>query len=194
MPVKTKNSKTVLWISEAGLLIALLVVVQLLTFAVPKGVPLIGQLFTGTLVNLVLIMGAGSVGFSATAVAAVLSPVLALLFGQMNFPQMVPIVAAGNLVIVAVTWAFFRKDEKFSKGKAFAFDLGGVILGSITKAAVLFGASTLIAVPIFFAQNAKVGKQITFMFSWPQLITALIGGIVAVLIVPRIRKAIASRQ
>jgi hypothetical protein len=192
--MKNNNSKSILVICEAGLLIALLVVVQLLTFAVPKAVPIVGQLFTGTLVNLVLIMGAGSTGFFVTAAAAILSPVIALLFGQMNFPQMIPIVAAGNLVIVAVTWLFFRKDSKFSKSKAFLFDIGGIVLGAALKTLVLWGTSALIAVPLFFAQNAAVGKKIILMFSWPQFITALIGGIIAVLIVPRLRRAVSSKQ
>lgn len=172
----------VVWIAEAGLLIALLVVVQLLTFAIPKGVPIVSQLFTGSLVNLVLIVGAGSVGFSGTAIAAVLSPVLAYAFGQMVFPQMIPVVALGNLIIVAVTWAFFGRASR-NPGT----DILGIVLGAVLKTAFLWAATAWIMAPIFFAAKAAVGQKLVLMFSWPQMVTALIGGGLALLVLPAIR-------
>lgn len=187
MATSTNNKKAIVWVAQAGLLIALLVVVQLLTFVVPKSIPLVSQLFTGSLVNLVLIVGAGSVGFSGTAIAAILSPVLALLFGQMSFPQMVPVVAIGNLVIVAVTWAFFKNSAKMSGGAKFGFNIAGIAIGAIVKTAVLWAATSWLIIPVFFAGNAKVGKNLSLMFSWPQLVTAIIGGVIALLILPRIR-------
>lgn len=193
MSESAKNKKVITWVAEAGLLIALLVVVQLLTFVVPKSVPLVSQLFTGSLVNLVLIVGAGSVGFSGTAVAAVLSPVLALLFGQMTFPQMVPVVIAGNLVIVAVTWAFFRNDAKLPKSAGFGLDIAGIAVGAVAKTIVLWAATSWLIVPVFFAGNAKIGSKLSLMFSWPQLVTAIIGGILALLILPRIRTYLSHR-
>lgn len=183
-----------MWVAESALLIALLVVVQLLTFAVPKSVPLVSQLFTGSLVNLVLIMGAGTVGFSGAAIAAVISPVLAFLFGQMAIPQMIPVVIVGNIVIVAITWAFFVNDNKFSKGKAFGFDLAGVIVGAAVKTLVLYGATVLLMVPVFFKGMPKIAKNVTMMFSWPQAVTAVIGGVLALIIIPRLRTFLKSRE
>lgn len=193
MPSQTKNNRTILWVAQSALLIALLVVVQLLTFAIPKGMPLVSQIFTGSLVNLVLIMGAGTVGFSGAAIAAVISPILAFLFGQMTMPPMIPVVIAGNIVIVAITWAFFINDHKFSKGKAFGFDLAGVVVGAIVKTLVLFGAAMLIVVPVFFSGKPKVVANITLMFSWPQAVTAVIGGVLALIIVPRLRTFIKNK-
>lgn len=187
MSKSTNNRKTVTWVAEAGLLLALLVVVQLLSYAVPKSVPLVSQLLTGSLVNLVLIVGAGSVGFSGTAIAAILSPVLALLFGQMVFPQMVPVVAIGNLVIVAVVWAFFRSDGKLSKGSVFGFHIAGIAIGAVAKTVFLWAATSLLIVPIFFAGKAAIGQKLGMMFSWPQLVTAIIGGILALLVLSPIR-------
>jgi hypothetical protein len=185
--MKTNNEKRIQWVVQAAMLIALLVVVQLLTFAVPKSVPLVGQLFTGTLVNLVLIVGAGAVGFSGAAVAAVLSPVLAFLFGQMLFPQMIPVVAIGNLVIVVVTWAFFAAVRKNGKSP---LNVAGIAVGAVAKTAVLWAAASLFIVPLFFSANPKVGKNISLMFSWPQLITAVIGGLVALAVIPPVRTAL----
>lgn len=187
MATNANSKKAIMWVAQAGLLIALLVVVQLLTFAIPKSVPLVSQLFTGSLVNLVLIVGAGSAGFSATAIAAILSPVLALLFGQMSFPQMVPVVAIGNLVIVAITWAFFNKSAKMSGGAKVGLNIAGIIVGAIVKTAVVWATTLWLIIPAFFAGNAKVSKTLGLMFSWPQLVTALIGGAIALLILPRLK-------
>jgi hypothetical protein len=186
----SSNTRAVLWVAQAAMLIALLVVVQLLTFAVPKSVPLVGQLFTGSLVNLVLIVGAGAVGFSGAAVAAVLSPVLAFLFGQLLFPQMIPVVAVGNLVIVGITWAFFAASRRDGKT---LLNLAGIAVGAVVKTAVLWAAASLIIVPLFFSASPKletVGRSISLMFSWPQLVTAVIGGLIALAVIPPVRTAL----
>lgn len=183
--MSTKNQRMIVWVVEAALLLALLVVVQLLTFAVPKSLPVVGQLFTGSLVNMVLIVGAGSVGFAGTAVAAVLSPVLAFAFGQMTIPPMIPVVAVGNLAIVAVTWAFFRPADGRAPGTGRGF--AGVVVGAVVKTAFLWATTVLLMVPVFFAGKPQVGQKLSLLFSWPQAVTALIGGVLALLILPAVR-------
>lgn len=184
---RAKNQKSaVVWVAQAGLMLALLVVVQLLSFALPKA-PLVSQLITGSLVNLVLIVGAGVAGFSGTAVAAVLSPVLALIFGQMPFPQMVPVVAVGNLVIVALAFAFFSRDERFKGGVRVLFGAAGIAVGAVAKTAFLWGATVLFVLPVFFAAKTPVAQKLSLMFSWPQLVTAVIGGILALVVMPPLR-------
>lgn len=180
-----KNRKVTVWVAEAALLLALLAAVQLLTFAVPKSVPLVGQLFTGSLVNMVLIVGVGSVGFSGTAVAAVVSPLLAYAFGQMTFPQMIPVVAIGNLIIVAVLWLFLRPADSETPGAGRS--ILGVVAGAVVKTAFLWAATVWVIVPMFFARKAPVAEKLSVMFSWPQAITAVIGGILALLVLPAIR-------
>ncbi len=188
MSTQSKNRNTIMWVVEAALLIALLVVVQLISFAFPKSIPLVSQLITGSLVNLVLIVGAGYVGFAGTAAAAILSPVLAFAFGQMAFPQMLPVIAIGNLIIVAIIWAFFKNDNKFSKAAGLGLDIAGFVLGAAVKTAFLWAATALLVVPMFFSANTAVAGKLSLMFSWPQFITAMIGGILAVIILPSVRK------
>ena len=180
-----KNKKATVWVAEAALLLALLVVVQLLTFAVPKSVPLVSQLFTGSLVNMVLIVGAGSVGFSGSAVAAVASPLLAYAFGQMAFPQMIPVVAVGNLIIVTILWFFLRTAGAEAPGMGRS--ILGIVVGAAAKTAFLWGATVWVILPMFFAGKASVAEKLSMMFSWPQAVTAVIGGILALLILPAIR-------
>jgi hypothetical protein len=178
---RSKNFKRIMWVVKAALLLALVVVAQTLSKVIPTAaLPLISQLVTGSLVNLVLIVGAGSVGFSGTAVAAVLSPVLAYSMGQMIFPQMIPVIAVGNLIIVAVTWAFFHMHKKLP------FEIAGIIIGAAAKCAFLWIATAALMVPIFYS-GSKVASKLSLMFSWPQGLTALIGGILALLVLPAVR-------
>lgn len=181
-----KNKKLIVWVSEAALLLALLVVVQLLTFVVPKSVPILGQLFTGSLVNMVLIVGVGSVGFSGTAVAAVLSSVLAFAFGQMTFPQMIPVVAIGNLAIVAAVWPFLRSTSSV-KNPGIGRSIVGIAVGAVVKTSFLWGATAWLIVPVFFTGKNAAAQKLSLMFSWPQAVTAVIGGIAALLVLPAIR-------
>ena len=181
-----KNSKAAVWVAEAALLLALLAVVQLLTFAIPKSVPIVSQLFTGSLVNMVLIVGAGTVGLSGTAVAAIASPLLAYAFGQMTFPQMIPVVAVGNLILVIALW-FFLRPVAGPWASGTGRGILGIIVGAAAKTAFLWGATVWVILPMFFAGKASAAKKLSMMFSWPQAVTAVIGGILALLVLPAIR-------
>ena len=67
--------------------------------------------------------------------------------------------------------------------------LGQFVTGSCVNA-VLYLAVVKVIIPIMGPQLAQKQVQtFTAMFSWPQLVTALIGTTVAVLIAPVIRKA-----
>lgn len=181
---KRSNSSYIHWVAEAALMLTLMLVVQLLTFVLPKSVPLISQLLTGSLVNLVLIVGSGSVGLAVVVVAAIISPLLAFLLGQMPFPQMIPVIAAGNLIIVIITWVSFQNRKKIKQN--LIMDIMGIISGAVVKWLFLWNTTIWIMLPIFFANNPKA-KNLAVMFSWPQLATALIGGALALFVLPSIR-------
>ncbi|HCC00822.1 MAG TPA: ECF transporter S component [Ruminococcaceae bacterium] len=184
-----KRTNHILWIAQAGLLIALMVVVQLLTFAIPKSVPLVGQLFTGSLVNLVLIVGAGTLGLPGTAAAAILSPILAFAFGQMAFPQLIPVIAVGNLILVAITWIFFSHDGAHYQPASLVIDTTGIILGAVVKFLFLWLMVSKWIVPLLFNTKPIVANMISFMFSWPQLVTAIIGGFLSLLVLTIVRNS-----
>jgi hypothetical protein len=176
--------RRVSWIAQAALLLAILLVVQLVAFTIPKSVPIVSQLFTGTLVNLVLIVGSATVGLAGTAVAAFLSPMLAFVLGQMKFVHMILPVGIGNLLIVVITWMFFRRRDALKQ--PVIMDSLGILLGAIVKWLFLWVFTVLIIVPMFFLET-PAANALSTMFSWPQLITALLGGVIAVLVLPAIR-------
>lgn len=167
--------KKILWITETAVLVALLIVLQTVTKPA-------GQIVTGSCVNAVLAVAALCSGLGSGLTVALLSPVFAFLLGI--GPQvfaLTPAIAVGNAVYVLLLWKF----GTFSRMEAGV----GVVFASLAKFAALY----LIVVQLICRVVPLKEPQIatfTKMFSFPQLITALIGGFVAFLIAPVIRKAI----
>jgi hypothetical protein len=185
-----KNSK-LNWITRTAMLVALIVVAQLLTRVIPPIVvgPLqLNQLVTGSLVNLILIVGAFAAGLPAAATAAIISPILAAFFGIIpgQLPQMIPVVMAGNFTIVFVTWLCFRASNGLDKGGSTIINLIGILSGALLKSAVMWSATVKIVVPVFKIA-AKKAQVVTGLVTLPQFVTAVIGGIIALLVLPAMK-------
>ena len=183
-------NRKVRWITETAVLLALLVVLQ----AVTK--PL-GQLVTGSVVNAVLAIAVLLAGMSSGITVALLSPIFAFLLGiAPNFVTVLPIML-GNVCFVALLQAIAGKN-----GKPVWRQPVALLVAASVKFAVLY----LLVVQVIcgVASGALLGeklgsvvvlappmlKLLPTMFTWPQLFTALIGGAVALLTVPVLRKAL----
>lgn len=157
------------WVARTAIFIALVIVVQAAT------APL-GQYVTGSLVNLVLIMAAVLSGLASGMTVALTSPVVAFLLGigPKLFP-IVPIIMIGNLVIVLI-WHLFvgRANQPVTLNYIIA-----IVLGALAKFLVLFIGAGLIMIPLVLKLEEPQATVMKTMFSYPQLITATIGGIVA---------------
>lgn len=170
--------KKTLWITRTAMLIALLLVLQSVTKSW-------GQYVTGSCVNAVLAVAALVAGMGSAAVVALVSPFAAFLLGI--GPQLLPIIPAialGNLVYVAVLWAITRKHKLMS---------GRGIVAWLTASVCKFATLYLVVVKLLCNVLTLKEQQIatfTAMFSWPQLVTALIGGVAALLVASGVRKAI----
>ena len=166
--------KKTLWITQTAVLTALLVLLQSITKAG-------GQLLTGSCVNAVLAVAVLFAGVWSGVTVAVMSPFFAFLLGI--GPQLLPIVPAiamGNLAYVLLLHCLFGK-QLWRQG-------GSLLLAAIGKFLILY----LLVVQLLCRVLPLAEKQVTTftaMFSWPQLVTALIGGGIALLIVPILRKA-----
>ncbi len=178
-------NKKIRWITETALMLALLVTLQALTKPM-------GQLVTGSCVNGVLAVTALVAGLYSGIAVAVVSPVLAYLLGIAPQILTVPAIMIGNAVFVAVLYFVAGKDGK---------RLGRQILGWISAAVAKFVTLYAIVAGLIcgvFAQalldsgmlKTPMLKALPATFSWPQLFTALIGGAVALAIVPVLRKAL----
>ena len=178
-------NKKIRWITETAILLALLVTLQALT----KG---FGQFVTGSCVNAVLGVAVLVGGLASGVTVALVSPVLAFLLGIAPQILTVPAIMAGNTVYVLLLHFLADRSGKNLIKQAVAW---------IAAAAAKFATLWVIVVQIICGVmsesllaagtlKAPMLKALPATFSWPQLVTALIGGAVALLIVPVIRKAL----
>ena len=167
-----------LWITQTAMFLALLIVLQ----AITKG---FSQLVTGSCVNAVLAVTVLIVGLSSGIVVSAISPFVAFLLGigPQLFP-IVPTIAIGNVVFVTVLWALTHKHLNETKWKLLAW-----CLSAVCKFLTLYIIIVQLICRILPLPDAQISVFST-MFSWPQLITALIGGAVALVITPQLRKAL----
>ena len=183
-------NKKIRWITETAVLLALLVCLQALTKPM-------GQLVTGSCVNAILAISALLGGLGCGIAVALISPVCAFLFGiAPNLITVLPIML-GNSCYVVLLWLIAGKSFKPLWKQPVA-----LLTAAVTKFAVLY----LLVVQVIcgLASGALLGqklgetvllappmlKMLPAMFTWPQLFTALIGGALALLIVPILRKAL----
>ena len=178
-------SKKIRWITETAVMLALLVCLQALTKPM-------GQLVTGSCVNTVLAVAALVGGLNCGLVVALCSPVLAYLLGIAPQILTVPAIMVGNTVfVVLLSWLADKTGKNLVRQ----------VIAWVAAAAAKFAALYAIVVWLIcgvLSENllasgtlkAPMLKALPATFSWPQLITALIGGGVALLIVPVLRKAL----
>lgn len=154
---------------RASFLLAVAIVFQI----IGKSNPAISQLLVGSVVNAVLMLAAFSCGTWWGAAVGILTPVLAWTFGQLPTPfgPFIPFIAIGNAIYVV---CFGLLVEHKSWGK-----YAGYLLGSFLKFLFL-SLSVLKLVDLF---GIKLPPLAVKMMTTPQLITALIGGALALVLV-----------
>ena len=179
--------KNAIWITETAVMLALLVALQ----AVTK--PL-GQLVTGSFVNAVLAVTVLVAGLSNGITVAVISPVLAYLLGIAPQILTVPAIMVGNSVFVVLLSLLADPSGKKIGRQVLAW-----LAAAVCKFAVLYGIVVLLICGVLADALLAAGtlkqpmlQALPATFSWPQLITALIGGAAALLIVPVVRRAVGS--
>lgn len=172
-------------ITRTGLSLALVVVVQFFSTMALSTLPALGrQLITGSLVNLVLALTAALIGLWPGVAVGVLSSVLATLLGiGPVFPVITPFVAVSNAIYVVILAVLFQKWE------GFPLRLAGVAAAAVVKAGFLWVTVPWVVSRIPDAKPPQVAMM-TLMFSWPQAITALAGGVLCLLLLPVLKKAI----
>ena len=170
----------VLWITRTALLMALLVTLQWATSG-------FGQFVTGSCVNAVLAVSALLGGVWSGVAVALVSPFFAFMLGiGPKLVQIVPCIALGNLTYVLLLYFLLEK-----KHRPVWQQLTGMLLSAVAKFAVLYILVVKVVVPVM-GDTLKPQQVKTFsaMFSWPQLVTAIIGGAAALLLLPLLRKAL----
>ena len=178
-------NKKIRWVTETAIMLALLVTLQALT----KG---FGQFVTGSCVNAVLAVAVLVGGLGCGLTVALISPVLAFLLGIAPQILTVPAIMAGNAVFVVLL--HFVADRS---GKNVVRQIIAWLAAAVSKFAVLYGIVVWLICGVLAESLLASGmlkkpmlSVLPATFSWPQLVTALIGGAVALVIVPVLRKAL----
>lgn len=185
----SNSNNAVRWVARTAMGIALIIVAQLLGKVFPAGAVITGpfsvnQLVTGSLVNCVLFVFTAVSGLWSGVVIGIVSAMLAQFIGIGPAVAAVsPVVACGNAILCIVYGLVIGR-----KGLEGARAWIAMVLAAVIKCAFLW-----IAVPALLGLLSGVKPQqvqmLSIMFSWPQGCTALIGGTLASLVVPRIHKA-----
>ena len=175
--------KKVRWITETAVLLALLIAVQGLTAGLGN------QFVTGSCINLILAVAAALAGLWSSAAIAVLSPFLASLLGLgPKFVQLLPAVALGNLVYALFWYAAAGRSTRTLLTQT-AYWLGAAAAKFLT----LYLLMTRLLEPALVRGGTvpeKAAQVLKLQFSWPQLITALIGGALALAVLPALQRAL----
>lgn len=173
------------WITETAVMLALLVTLQALTKPM-------GQLVTGSFVNAVLAVTVLIAGLGSGITVALVSPVLAYLLGIAPQILTVPAIMVGNSAFVLLLHLVADPDGKNMPKQILALLTAAVSKFALLYAIVVWVICGVLAESLLAAGTLKqpMLTALPATFSWPQLFTALIGGGVALLIVPTIRKAI----
>lgn len=177
------NKKT-LWITQTGIMLAALLIIQFATKS-------LGQYVTGSCVNFVLVTCTLVCGLSSGVVIALLSPFCAFFLGVgPAIFVLTPCIAITNVVIVLVSSLAKGCIEKGEKKRFISFVI--IVIAAFAKFCSIYLLIVKLVLPSLGLPAKKVAAM-SVMFSYPQLVTALIGGLLSVVISSVIIKAIKNR-
>ena len=134
------------------------------------------QVLTGPIVNAILFISVVILGIKGAALLALTPSLVALAVGSLPLVllPMVPFIMAGNLIMI-YTFNYLRFRNYWS----------GVISAGILKYLFLYSTSFIV---INLVIKKQLASSISLMMSWPQLATAILGGIIAYFFLKSIKK------
>ncbi len=134
------------------------------------------QPITGPIVNATLFLGVIFLGTQNAILVGLIPSVIALAVGLLPSPlaPMVPFIMISNAILI-ITFGWLRQ-------KNFWLAVGA---GSVLKFLFLF--STTFIITNLIAQKS-IAQKAAQILSWPQLITALAGGLLAYIILKALKK------
>ncbi len=163
------------WITRTAIFLALLIAFQFVSKP-------LGTYVTGSLVNFVLVACVLLCGIWSGLSVAIISPWVAFFLGigPMQI-AITPAIMIGNMAIVLICFFICRKN--------LAINLGGAVVGAGVKALLLWYLVTKLILPTLIGLAPAAATKMAALFSYPQFITALIGGVLAVLVAPAVKRA-----
>ena len=177
------SKQRTLWITQTGIFLAILIVAQVFTRP-------LGQFVTGSINNMLFILAVMLIGLSSAIVLCIASQICVVLLGTVpllqSFPQLMPVIIAGNIVLVLLWHVVALRNKETSMARKII----ALVVSAFAKFLVLFVGIVLLVVPLILHIPEPQASTISALFSWPQLVTASIGGVLALLIYTPLSKAL----
>lgn len=160
-------------LTRTAILLAVVVVVQIVGRYIPNN-----NFIVGPLVNMCLILAVISAGLWGGVAIAVLSPLVSLINNHAPVAAALlpftPFIVLANVILVVTFYLLYNRNKYV-----------GVVAAALLKFGFLLGAINIFLNVFSFP---KFAAKLLVLFSWPQLITALIGGFIALPILARLQK------
>ena len=144
---------------ELAMFLAIAFLLQSLRLLLPMIPGPVNIFFVGSLLNMVMALAIWRTQTRWAAMIGLLLPIGAFFQGQLPIAPMIPVVAIGNAVFTLAA------DALSSDRRAY--------LAPFLKVAILFVGTQFIL--LLFDLPAPMAKLLTFMMSWPQVVTGCLG-------------------
>ncbi len=125
------------------------------------------QIITGSIVNATLFIAAATLGLEGAIMIGILPSFFALLAGTLLLPlaPLIPFIILSNAVLI-ITFVYLKKANYWLK-----------MIAAASFKFIFLSVISLAVIKLLF--SGKIALAAATMLSWPQLLTALIGGILA---------------
>ncbi|MFH1533314.1 MAG: ECF transporter S component [Nitrospirota bacterium] len=156
-------------------------ILSIIKFAALIGVATIVPLFhfqpvTGPIVNATLFIAAATLGAQSAILVGLIPSIIALSSGLLPpvLAPMIPFIMLSNAILI-MTYSHLAKQNYWLN----------IALASTIKFLFLFATSSVV---INLLLQKEIADTVALMMSWPQLVTALAGGIIAYPIIKLMKK------
>ena len=149
-------------LARGSVLLTMAIVAQEIRLFLPLP-PLLSIIVIGTMLNAIMVMAVRYASLTSAIIISAVLPLFAFMQGHVIIPLMIPVIFLGNFVLVLVCDKFWGK--------------GIIIIAPVLKTVSLYMLSRVL-LSMLGLQN-KVVDAILLGMGWPQLITAILGIILA---------------
>ena len=149
-------------LARGSVLLTMAIVAQEIRLFLPLP-PLLSIIVIGTMLNAIMVIAVRYASLTSAIIISAILPLFAFMQGHVIIPLMIPVIFLGNFVLVLVCDKFWGK--------------GIIIIAPVLKTVSLYMLSRALF-SMLGLQN-KVVDAILLGMSWPQLITAILGIILA---------------
>ena len=149
-------------LARGSVLLTMAIVAQEIRLFLPLP-PLLSIIVIGTMLNAIMVIAVRYASLTSAIIISAVLPLFAFMQGHVIIPLMIPVIFLGNFVLVLVCDKFWGK--------------GIIIIAPVLKTVTLYMLSRVL-LSMLGLQN-KLVDAILLGMGWPQLITAILGIILA---------------